>query len=170
MFTLRKVRWMLNCSERLLLYKCFILPYFDQGSLFYNSCNKEYLNSLQSLQNKCLRLVYSNNNWPGTIAAHTQSNLLNMSDRRHLMMLKYAHIKSFKRANLKDHAIRSLRSNRKVLLREQKSNNAKYEKSYISLSSKMWNSLLEPVKHLNLYAFKSRVQHEMMQGKLNFPE
>lgn len=170
MFTLRKVRCMLSCEERLLLYKSFILPSFDQGSLFYNSSTKEHLNSMQSLQNKCLRLVYNSSNWPGTWVAHLQSKLLNTTGRRHLILLKYAHIKSFNRRNLKDHTTRTLRSNRKLLLRESKSNNTKYEKSYVSLSTKLWNSLPGTYKHLNVKAFKTRVTHEMLQGKINFPE
>lgn len=54
-------------------------PVLDQDSIFYIAYNSEYLNSLQSLQNKlCLRLLYNNDNWPGTVIAHNQSKLLNV--------------------------------------------------------------------------------------------
>lgn len=51
MFILRKVRWQLGFRESLLLFKSGIIPFFDQGDLFFNAASKEQLQGLQTLQN-----------------------------------------------------------------------------------------------------------------------
>lgn len=50
MYTLQKFRRTLTMKDALTLYKSSIMPYFDQGVLFYYySASKKTLNSLQSL-------------------------------------------------------------------------------------------------------------------------
>lgn len=49
LYLLKKIRWVINYKDALLLYKSSILPYFDLGSLFYVCCNHDKLNSLQKL-------------------------------------------------------------------------------------------------------------------------
>lgn len=86
-------------------------------------------------------------------------------------MLKYAKKISGKRCNLKDHDTRSLRSNRKLLLKETKCNNVKYEKSFKVAAIKYWNKLPEEIKRIrNIKQFATRVKQELLLEKINFPQ
>lgn len=163
MFTLKKVRWVLNFRESMLLFKSSILCYFDQGSLFYHSATVHDLKQMQVLQNKCLRIIYSKKNWDNTENAHKSNNILTCHNRRILFLLKRAHVLAFTPGNLKDHSIRSLRSMRKLLLKEPRCHNCKFEKSYISTGIKLWNCLTEDIKSIrNLENFKTRVNLELL--------
>lgn len=51
MITLKRIRYLLSIKESLLLFKSKIMPYFDQGNLFYNVASKNILHGLQVLQN-----------------------------------------------------------------------------------------------------------------------
>lgn len=101
LFILKKIRWTLTKKDALTLYKSTILPFFDQGSPFYISANKNSLKSLQSLQNRALRIIYGKKNWPGTENAHKECKLLNTDDRRNFFLLKHANTLSYDTNNIK---------------------------------------------------------------------
>lgn len=66
---------------------------------------------------------------------------------------------------------RSPRSNRKVLLREKRSQNSLYDKCFVKRSIKLWNILPEEVKQIKRFkSFKIRAKLELLQEKPNFPE
>lgn len=171
MTTLRKVRWTLGEKDAITLYKSCILPIIDQGSLFYDSANKDILKGIQSLQYKCLRIVTGRRNWEGTSIAQSKFRLLSMSDRRKLNLLKYAHKLSYAPSNIKEEHSRALRSNRKLLLKEQRSNCQRFDKCFVHKSIKLWNNLPEDCKKVrNIYTFRTRVKFEMLCNNINFPE
>lgn len=76
MITLRKVRYSLETKEALLLYKSKILPYYDIGDLFYDSANADQDRCLQTLQNKCIRIIYGSYSGLSTDVLHKKGNLL----------------------------------------------------------------------------------------------
>lgn len=131
-----------------------------------------FKNRIHSMNyNRCLRVVYRKNDWPGTDNALRNNNLLSCRSRRCLYLLKYAHKQSGKPGNLKEHSTRLLRSNRKLLLRECKCSNTKFEKSFLVTSTKFWNRIPEEIKHIrNTKLFTTRVKQELLQGNINFPE
>lgn len=171
MFTLKKIRWTLKQSDALTLYRSSILPYFDQGALFYSSTNKKTFCSLQTLQNKSLRIIYPRKGWKGTSHAHTTSRLMLIEDRCRFAMLKYAQQRSFTNSNLRKSDTRRLRSDKKKLLKTSKPNCVIYEKSFVHRSSIIWNNLSEEIKlSPSLNAFKTRTKCELKLGNINFPE
>lgn len=171
MATLRKVRWSLGYKEALTLYKSCILPYFDQGSLYFDCAVKDILKGLQTFQNKCLRLVTGKKRWEGTQEAHRKANLLSVADRRNLSLLKFAHKQSYDRTNLREVHDRSMRSNRRLLLKEPRSNCRQFDKSFVLKSTKMWNNIPEDYKKIrNIHSFKNHVKIEMLLNNINFPE
>lgn len=171
MFILRKVRWQLGFRDSLLLYKSGILTFYDQGDIFFHAGNKDQLKGLQTLQNKSLRIIFGKKDWPGTNVAHKRCNLLKIDDRRKLSLVKFAHQNSHNPLNLKEHSRHELRSNKRILLKENPIRSSKYEKSFIVASVRLWNGLSEELKSIfNTYAFKTRVKKELLQGNINFPE
>lgn len=138
---------------------------------FYSGANLDLRKSLQTYQNKCLRTIYGKKLWPGTTIAHQDNGLLTVRARQYLHLLKYAHVKSHFRGNLKPHQGRLLRSNRKILLLEHRVRHVKYGKSFVHIATKGWNTLSEDLKKINdTMSFITRVKSELWQNKLNFPE
>lgn len=75
LYTLRKIRWLLNEQNSLTIYRGMIMPYFDIGDIYYNSAINEHLKGLQSLQNNALKLIIGRKNWTCSEQAHTQCNI-----------------------------------------------------------------------------------------------
>lgn len=170
-YILKKIRWCISFSDAVTVFKSMILPMLDIGDIYYQSANKDILNSLQSLQNKCLRTIYYNKKWPGTLEAHKNINIFMTDSRRKLNLLKNAHTDSYKPSNIKEIAPRTLRSNRRVLLKTEMAKIKLYEKSHIYRSRKIWNQLSEEIKHIrDISKFKLRIKSEMKLNNLNFPE
>lgn len=170
-YLLKKIRNIVGHKEALTLYKSSILPFLDQGDIFFSSSDKQLLNSLQVLQNNCLRTVYGRRDWPGTTQAHLESNLLFLKDRRDTHLLKLAQCRSFINSNRVQNTGQQLRSTNRILLKETKANNAKYGKSYIVRAVRIWNSIPEEIKLIpDLNCFKTRIKKEMLLNNLNFPE
>lgn len=171
MLTLRKVRWMLGVRNALILYKSCILPYIDHGSLFYDCTTKDLLKGIQSLQYKCLKKITGKKKRDSTSAIQIKYNLLSTHNRRKLNLLKYAHKLSFVPGNIKEDHSRSLRSNRKILLKEQRSNCRQFDRCFLFTSIKLWNTLPEECKKIrNIFVFRTRVKSEMLCNDINFLE
>lgn len=171
MATLIRIRWLIGFKESLLLYQSSILCYCDQGDLFFSAGSKCQLQSLQVLQNRCLRIIFGKKNWPGIEQAHIRCNLLYVKDRRNLSLLKYAHRLSFDRSNLREVNVRQLRSNQKLLWKTKLVKYSIVEKSFVAKAPKLWNMLPEDHKKIrNIYNFKTRITKELLQQRLNFPE
>lgn len=107
------------------------MPNFDQGSLFYDSVVKDALKGLQSLQNKCLCIIAGKKEWIGTEATHNKLKLLSVVNRRNMHLLKYADKLSFRQANLLEQHHRTLRSNRRILLKEPRSHCKQFDRSFV---------------------------------------
>lgn len=150
-----------------------VLNYFDLGDIFYDSCKKDMLKRLQTLQNSALRCVFCNNKDLSITEMHTKANLQLLSERRSLNHCTIAHkynIENFKFDNSK---CPSLRSSNRISLVIPKARNRCFEKSFVLKSIKKWNSIPELCKRIpcdETKFFKTRVKKEMMCNKLNFPE
>lgn len=170
-YLLKKIRWSIGFRDALLLYKSSILPFIDLGCIFYVACDKARQQSLQTLQNRCLRAIIGRKLWSNTTDAHTLCKLQTVGQRQKLFLLKFGHKLSFKPSNLVRHQARTLRSARKTLLHKVRPNNSKYEKSYINLSITYWNMLPEDMKKIrDVQKFRTRICKEMILGNINFPE
>lgn len=168
---LKKIRWTLTTRDALTLYKGSILPYLDIGNLFYCASNKSSLNSLQVIQNRALKVIYSRKEWTNTETAHRRSKLLTLEDRRNMSCLKYAHTLTYEPTNMADTHNRSLRSNTKILLKVNLAKNRKFERSFVHQSRRIWNLLPHEHKAIRVFThFKTRTKTELMLGNLNFPE
>lgn len=172
LYILRKIRYYIDEGTALLLFKTMILSYFDLGNIFYDSCNKNMLKRLQTLQNSALRCVYCNSKL-SIEEMHSRSNLLLLTDRRALDQCTSVHkhnIENFEYNNTKR---RVLRSSNLITLIVPKIRNGTFERSFIFKGIKYWNSLPEHCKRIPIdepKLFKLRVRKEMLINKFNFPE
>lgn len=96
-----------------------------------------------------------------------KSNLLKVLNRRKISIMKYAHKLLLNCSNLNDHDVRSLRSNRKLLLKQSLAKKSKYENSFIFKAIKLWNNLSEEIKQLRMmYNFNTRLKREVLLEKI----
>lgn len=171
MHILKKVGWALTPNDALILFRSSILPYFDQGDVFYSCANKSTLQSLQTLQSKSLRAIFTKKHWKGTHHVHVSNKLLYLNQRRKVSLLKYAHSLSYDPNNMKSPISRNLRSSGKALLKTGRIKSTKYERSFVNQSVSLWNNLSEDMKSVrNFKQFKTRVKCELLQNNINFPE
>lgn len=147
LYTLKRVRWTLTMNDAKVLYKRSILPYIDQGSIFYGSARKDLLCGLQTLQNSCLRTIYGRKNWPGTKTAHQETKQLTTNKRRIFNLMVYTHELSYNRMNLKPIGQRTLRSNDKMYLKLAPPRTNAYKKSFVYTGISAWNNLGEEIKN-----------------------
>lgn len=128
------------------------------------------LKSLQSLQNKALRCIFKDKSY-STEEAHTRANLLLLKDRRKINIVAMAHSRRIPHLRPTLKKPRNLRSNSKLQLEKPRSNNVKFENSFIVCAISYWNSLPSMLKVcLDPSLFKTRIKLELKQGKINFPE
>lgn len=143
LYTLKKIRWTLTRQDALTLFKSTILPYLDQGNPFYVFTYQNSLNSLQTLQNRALRIVYKRREWSGTDQAHNNSRLLNAKWRWIFFPLKHGHFLSYNPQNMKFMSKHTLRSNNNLYLKTTLPKTRKYKKSFTFQSLRLWNQQSE---------------------------
>lgn len=117
------------------------------------SCQSEKPMSLQILQNRALRIIYSKKDWPGTHEALSQNRLLTIDNRRALSLLKFAHNRSDCTNMLLSPLRRNLRSASKIYLNFTRPGTTKYAKCSIYKNISMWNSLDEEPKSHTIQIF-----------------
>lgn len=139
--TLKKIRPLIEQREALLLYKSYIIPYFDLGNLWFNTATDQVILGLQTLQNKSIKNIYGKNNHLSPDEAHKELRLFKVCDRIKIVLIKQAHRMARMPGNLVKHRGRLLRSNRTKMLTVQRANNSKYEKSFLTKCTRYWNSL-----------------------------
>lgn len=171
LYTLKRVRWTLTMRDAKALYKSSILPYIDQGSIFYGNARKDTLGGLQTLQNSCLRTIYGKKNWPGINMAHHEMNLFTTNKRRLFNLMVYTHELSYNPRNMKPVGKRTLRSSTKKYLKLEPPKTSAYKKSFVYIGITVWNNMCEEIKSIkNIKHYKTRVKSELKLNNLNFPE
>ena len=88
-FTLSKIRKLIDKYTANTIYKQTILPILDYGSFLLDSCTQKSRDDLQKLQNKALRMIHGFKllNAPNTEILHNMSNLLSLRQRREKQLL-----------------------------------------------------------------------------------
>ena len=88
-FTLSKIKKLIDNSTANIIYKQTILPILDYGGFLIDSCTQKSIDDLQKLQNKALRIVHGFKllNAPNIEALHNMSSLLSLKQRREKQLL-----------------------------------------------------------------------------------
>lgn len=120
------------------------------GDLFYNSATAKLLNHFQVLQNRALRCIFVDILPQSNEELHRRANLLTLQQRRNLNLITPTHVRKIPQFRLFDAIEKNkmLPSDNKKFLVVPFANNVKYEKSFVMLAIKRWNSLNECYKIL----------------------
>ena len=79
-----------------------ILPLFDYGDIFYDSCPNKYKNKLDTIQNKAIRIIKNLPSRENTNNAMEELKLHTLSHRRaeHILSLSFTEIKQPKNRDI----------------------------------------------------------------------
>lgn len=100
LFTLSKIRKYITQGIAITLYKSLILPILDYGDVFYSCVPNTYLDKIQKLQNKALRIVDLSPRYTSNIHLHNKYQVIPLYIRRRNNLLKLVH--TYLRHNLDD--------------------------------------------------------------------
>ena len=87
-FMLKRIRQYLTVKSSILVYKNFILPVIEYGSILYMTSNKKLLDRLQTIQNFGLKCCLQVNKRTDTYLIHKSCNINYLKDRRECQLLK----------------------------------------------------------------------------------
>ena len=88
MYQLRKIRGCITTKCALTIYKTMVLPLFEYGGLFLDSCTAIEQTKMQRLQNQALRITYKQDNYANVYNLHNTATLLPLKLRREIALSK----------------------------------------------------------------------------------
>ena len=134
---------MLNNQGALLIYKSKILPYVDYGDVFYNGANQKYLDRLQKLQNRALRICLKTEERTSVKQIHKLASLPELKYRRIAHLRKIPYIRS-KMPKYQLVRTRNTRRNDAIQLQYWLARNNRVANSLFNQCARTWN-VLDPV-------------------------
>ena len=161
---LSRIRKFMSEQVALKVYKSMILPYFDYGDAIYNSANKDGLDKLQRVQNRCLKICKNVDRRYNTEELHRRTVMPKLQYRR------TAHINNFmfkrlNRIDLRDIRDIRTRAHDAPLFKVPIPKLEAFKRSMVYAGSVQWNSLPADVRNIKSYhAFKAKQKQLMFPG------
>ena len=162
-YTLTKIRPLINNVQALCLYKSKIRPYFDYGDIFYIKTFTRALSKLQKLQNRALKLCLGKDHLYNTNLLHYEANVPKLDARRTCHITNFAFARAHDSAYIRE-CNRNLRAGEGPLLIEPFSRCESFRRSVIYQCAVHWNVL--PVNEriiMDYSSFKSIQKAKMFQ-------
>ena len=85
-----KIRYLLTSTAAVLVYKQMVLPFFDYLDIILDSCSKYYIEKLQKLQFRGIKIIYQYS-WNGKPLTSADEDVLH--DELGIVLLKYRRIR-----------------------------------------------------------------------------
>lgn len=139
---LGKLRGMLTQFAAKSIYKSMILSLFDIGDVFYDSTTNKYLQKLQVLQNRAVRVIYKLRARSNVDFFHDKMSLMTLENRRKLHIMQLASWLSQQTSYVDNRKLPTRANNiQRRNLKVEKINKATYHKSFLYKASNYWNAL-----------------------------
>ena len=151
-YTLTKIRPLINDIQALCLYKTKILPYFDYGDIFYNKTYIRTLTKLQKLQNRALKLCLGKDHLYNTDLLHLEARVPKLEARRSCHITNFAFTRAHDPNYIRE-LDRALRVGDAPILIEPFSRCESFRRSIIYQCAVHWNAL--PVDERNIESYTS---------------
>ena len=155
-YTLIKIRPLINNMQALCIYKSKILPYFDYGDIFYNRTYIRTLTKLQKLQNRALKLCLCKNALYNTNLLHTEAVVSKLDARRKCHIVNFAYARADNPRYVREYD-RNLRAGDAPLLYEPFSRCESFRRSVVYQCAIHWNALPAVERNIMNYdSFKAK--------------
>ena len=158
---LAKIRKFLSEQVALKINRSMVLPYFDYGDVIYNTANKDGLDKLQRLQNRCLKICKNVNIRFDTDELHRATKMPRLQARR------TAHINNFMykrlgRTDLRDGRDIRTRAHDAPLFKVGIPKGEAFKRSVVYAGSCQWNSLPAELRSIESYdVFKAKQKMQL---------
>ena len=154
---LSRLRYFFPTSTLLLLYYALVHPHLIYGLPLWGCTFPSYLQKLQILQNKALRLVSNTKNGSSITPIYYKFRILNISDLHAYEMAKLMHQYSTDSffQNVSDIHGRNTRSSSRNRLYTPKFSTFRTQKSFKYQGSKIWNLTPANIRNMTFNKFKA---------------
>ena len=88
-FLLHKIKYYITEDASVKIYKSMIVPYLDFGDIFFMHSNAKQVKKLQTLQNRALRICYSDRPNVPTDMLHQSAQISKLKERRETHLLNF---------------------------------------------------------------------------------
>lgn len=145
-----KIRPFIDTNTALIIYKTHILSQLEYGSIFIDNLPVNYLNKLQRLQNRCLRICNFVDKDTSNYELHVMSKLLPLRLRRKKAISTFMFKKIRRSPEILLEPIRAgNRSNNKRLIRLLMPKTKRFKTSLSYAGYQWWNNLPEDLRMNN---------------------
>lgn len=147
--TMYRIRKCVTIKALIAVYKAMVVPIFDIGDVFYSSSCGSYLDRLQVLQNRAIRIISRIPKRESVKAEHEKLNLLLLKDRRKLHLMQLAQW-LVSQEEYRDRRMLSTRahSEGRRLIKVINPNKELVRKSFIYRAAVGWNSLTTEIHQI----------------------
>ena len=162
MSLLAKLKRYLNNGVATQIYKSMLLPYMDYADVIFHNTNVTYLDKLQRLQNRCLRICSGRDRRFNTDRAHKLSDVPFLKDRRKAHILNFMYVRKTRPGLLNKKEIRT-RAHDAPLYNVNVPRCEAFKRSVGYFGSVEWNKLRPDTRNIaTLNAFKAHTKREML--------
>ena len=162
-----KVRKFLTEATALKIYKSMIIPYMDYGDVIYNPANRDGLDKLQRLQNRCLKICMNYNARFSTKELHVVTNTPMLAKRRECHINNFMYGQAQKGALLDNRNINT-RAHDAPLFIVKVPKNETYKRSIEFAGASLWNELPVNTRNIdNVQEFKRLQKSNLMASIRN---
>ena len=174
LYLFSKIRYVLTFAAAVLVYKQMVLPFFDYLDILVDSGPKKYIDKLQALQFRGIKIIYHyyiegrriKNNDEEYLHSELNLSYLNIRRRRHILHMMYNLVeRNPALLDTRDKGI-ILRSSNSVNFIEQKLNSEIYIKSPFVRGCNLWKQLSPVVQKANTKTEFNRMLTDDLLNKL----
>ena len=160
---LGKLKKYMNDDVALQIYKSMILPYLDYADVIFHNSNTGDLAKLQRLQNRGLRLCFSQVRNVSTDRLHKITGVPFLQDRRRAHLLNFMYIRKDKPGMLNVREIRT-RAHDAPLFNVNIPRCEAFKRSVSCIGAVEWNNLAVEHRNIDMYLpFKYHMKKEMLK-------
>ena len=139
-FILSKIRPYITVNAAIRVYKTKILPYFDQGDLFYMGSHLKSTDKLQKLQNRALRICLNSGPRNSRNTLHVQAEIPLLEFRRISHLRNYMYKRKENPVYIENAQVNTRRHDA-VMVKSVQANYTLVERSIFCKGAKEWNNL-----------------------------
>ena len=147
---LQKIRNYINKNAAIQIYKTMIVPYIDYGDIITYNISNKYLNKLQTLQDRALKICFKPRIYTPSIILHRSANLAFLYKRRlcHVYNFMYKQQNNVNRLDL-----RKIYTRRRdaVIFKVKKPKCEKYKHNIFYYGCVLWNNLTVKIRKIETF-------------------
>ena len=166
MYILGKIRRFITEYAAIRIYKAMILPYFDYADIIYDKANQGYLDKLQRVQNRCLKICMLTNIKTDTDLVHSHTKVSKLENRRKVHLRNFMFQRK-SNADLLDAIVVGTRARDAPLFKTEFPRYEAYKRSVLYNGATEWNSLSAEIRNVDQFLPFKFMQKKWLVNTIN---